>query len=58
MLSVDVEDVPFVDEQTGLAVVATTRADQTVHTTVVNAGILAEHRRLGVLVAARRDYAA
>lgn len=37
----DIEDVqPFVDEQTGLAVVATTRADQTVQATVVNAGIL------------------
>lgn len=36
-----IEDVqPFVDEQTGLAVVATTRADQTVQATVVNAGTL------------------
>lgn len=36
-----IEDVqPLVDEQTGLAVVGTTRSDGTVQATVVNAGIL------------------
>jgi hypothetical protein len=38
----DLSDVqPLVDQETGLAVVATTRGDGTVQATVVNAGILA-----------------
>lgn len=48
----DLDDVqPLVDEQTGLAVVGTSRSDGTVQATVVNAGLLS-HPRSGERVVA------